>query len=506
MTSSDEFEAVPADDSRAHRPKIRSSSRWFSRVLPLFLPAILFLASPPPARSQAVWVIDTLDATAQVTQLSLAIDSLDRLHASYQVEDAPFLYYGTWESGVWATELVTERGGSGSIAVTSDGIPSISYGAMDTLRLASRTVTDWTIEVGDAVHGVSGTPALGLRSNGQADVGYVEGFGWTAKYFRHATRSETGWSDERLSVGMMEETDGDISIGSDDFPRAIFPEFFAAERSKLVLATLDGVAWEKSTIDSAPYAGSYLRGIHTGLDAGDRPHIAYLRLFCDFESCEIHARYGVQNESGGWDKFGIESVYNGWSTNENSWIDMHDIAIDPDGVARVVYLKGIDSTGVQAESLLVAHRAAGVWQKECVLSDDVQDAALEIGSDGTFYVLFSLPGPQSGLYLARRIDATSVADAPRPSQGLRLSVTPNPMRGGGTISFALGAGSASPSATLSIYDIRGRVMRSFESVTPFGALSWDGADNAGRPVAPGVYFVRLNGGAGSAVSRVAIVR
>jgi hypothetical protein len=57
-----------------------------------------------------------------------------------------------------------------------------------------------------------------------------------------------------------------------------------------------------------------------------------------------------------------------------------------------------------------------------------------------------------------------------------------------------------------IYDIRGRVVRSFEAAAPPGALAWDGADASGRPLAPGVYFVRLANGASSATTRLTIVR
>jgi len=464
-------------------------------------------------------VIDTLETAVAIPALSLAIDSGNVLHVSYYVSGTGEHRYGTWEAGSWTSELVAP-GGTGSIAVTPSGEPSIAYVALDTLRLAERTPQGWMSEVADSLHAASGLPAIGLRSDGRPHLTYVEGFDWTSQYVRHATRAVSGWADERLSMGRVEADEGgDLSIGSDDFPQAAFHELYTSEKSRLVVTTFDGASWGRETVDSAGYGTTLHEGIQLDLDAANRPHVAYLKLECDFESCVISARYAFRNESGTWTKLGIETVFSAWYTNENNWMQMRDVAVDPAGTAHCLYLKGIDSTGVQGESLFVAHRAGSTWVKECVFLDDAWDAALQIAPDGTFYVLLSRPAPAYGLYLARRVELTDVAGGPRPTGQLRLAVSPNPMRRGGTLSFALDGGGSSgssgasgstgapsPAATISIYDIRGRAMRSFETAAPFGALSWDGADASGRPLAPGVYFIRLNDGGRGATTRVTIVK
>ena len=69
-----------------------------------------------------------------------------------------------------------------------------------------------------------------------------------------------------------------------------------------------------------------------------------------------------------------------------------------------------------------------------------------------------------------------------------LAIRPNPFSGETTIRFAPGAAAA---ARLSIYDIRGREVLNTELDGSRGVATWDGNDPSGKPVAPGVYFIRL---------------
>ena len=68
---------------------------------------------------------------------------------------------------------------------------------------------------------------------------------------------------------------------------------------------------------------------------------------------------------------------------------------------------------------------------------------------------------------------------------------PNPFNGETRLSYRL----ARPSAVrLSIYSVSGRRVRvvdtGFRTAGTHGA-PWDGRDEAGRPVSPGIYFARL---------------
>lgn len=96
--------------------------------------------------------------------------------------------------------------------------------------------------------------------------------------------------------------------------------------------------------------------------------------------------------------------------------------------------------------------------------------------------------------LAVRVDA-SAAEAPAgPQVG---PPRPNPTRGAVTLPVALDG-----PARLDVVDVLGRVVRTVRLDADAAEAGWDGRDAAGRPVAAGVYLLRLSTEAGSAAVRV----
>ena len=55
---------------------------------------------------------------------------------------------------------------------------------------------------------------------------------------------------------------------------------------------------------------------------------------------------------------------------------------------------------------------------------------------------------------------------------------------------------------LDVVDVLGRVVRTVRLDADAAEVAWDGRDAAGRPVAAGVYLLRLSTEAGSAAVRV----
>lgn len=102
-----------------------------------------------------------------------------------------------------------------------------------------------------------------------------------------------------------------------------------------------------------------------------------------------------------------------------------------------------------------------------------------------------------------RFDPFFVLSAPPPLPRLELSVYPNP-------SFLTGIGvrlSVQGNTTTYqgwVFDITGRRVRRVGAVN--GGLLWDGRDEAGRVVDPGVYFIELQGGGRTATARVVLLR
>ncbi|MBD3162824.1 MAG: T9SS type A sorting domain-containing protein [Candidatus Eisenbacteria bacterium] len=154
--------------------------------------------------------------------------------------------------------------------------------------------------------------------------------------------------------------------------------------------------------------------------------------------------------------------------------------------------------------------------------------------DGTFYVdnvwvahlaqnrpaaccreeLCSLVIPRDCVYLAGEIQEGTWSCNPNPcipsgvaeyggsDEGL-LSAVPNPFNGATTLRFR----SREPgSLRLSIFDAAGRrVRRVFSPPVSSGELVWDGRDDQGIRVAPGVYFARLRIGTSAATQTLIVL-
>jgi len=85
-------------------------------------------------------------------------------------------------------------------------------------------------------------------------------------------------------------------------------------------------------------------------------------------------------------------------------------------------------------------------------------------------------------------------------------VRPNPIRGETRFAFSVPARAAS---TLQLFSVDGRLVRTLlDRVVEAGRhqITWDGRDQDGRSVAPGVYFYKLESEQRSASERLVIIR
>lgn len=84
-----------------------------------------------------------------------------------------------------------------------------------------------------------------------------------------------------------------------------------------------------------------------------------------------------------------------------------------------------------------------------------------------------------------------------------LIATPNPFRGDVTLRFAAPATGA---AEFVVFDLRGREV--VRTPVPTGARSatWDGRDERGRAVSPGVYFLQVSNGTQSQTAKITLLR
>ncbi len=106
--------------------------------------------------------------------------------------------------------------------------------------------------------------------------------------------------------------------------------------------------------------------------------------------------------------------------------------------------------------------------------------------------------------LDREGGLTAVGDTP-PAFGL-VGAMPNPFNPMTTLRFVM---AESAHATLAIYDVQGRLVRTLlDSVLPAGQSEtrWNGQDNQGQGVASGTYFARLSAGTQTSVKTLTLVR
>jgi subtilisin family serine protease len=102
-------------------------------------------------------------------------------------------------------------------------------------------------------------------------------------------------------------------------------------------------------------------------------------------------------------------------------------------------------------------------------------------------------------------DLTAV-DGDTPAAFGLVGAMPNPFNPMTTVRFVL---AESARATLSIYDVQGRLVRTLvDSVLPagLGEARWNGQDNRGNGVASGTYFARLVAGTQTSVKTLTLVR
>ncbi len=107
---------------------------------------------------------------------------------------------------------------------------------------------------------------------------------------------------------------------------------------------------------------------------------------------------------------------------------------------------------------------------------------------------------------AYRSTGVGVATASGEPGALRLAAaSPNPMRTGTEIGFEIAGGEP---ASLRIYDARGRLVRTLldGAPVPSGRARWDGRDDDGHAVAPGVYVYDLSTSRGRASRTLVLAR
>ena len=175
-----------------------------------------------------------------------------------------------------------------------------------------------------------------------------------------------------------------------------------------------------------------------------------------------------------------------WYTNDagnNPGEDWWDVEISNDGGATwtaVEHTQASDANWLEQQFLLADYfTAPGQVQLRFVAGDEGGGSLVEAGVDD-FLLVGDFGGPLG-------VDDGAVPDA----LTVDLSASPNPFNPLTTLRFRLPAAGATQ---VGVFDLHGRLIKSLvRDDLPAGdhAVTWNGRDALGRPVASGVYFVRL---------------
>jgi len=147
----------------------------------------------------------------------------------------------------------------------------------------------------------------------------------------------------------------------------------------------------------------------------------------------------------------------------------------------------------------------------CGIENSIQTVGIQYFLEGTYHTL--------GVPIT---DTFAVKFTPiRPTVGVveegglsallsarRLTVFPSVTRGRLQIAYNIGKEQSAKGIALKIYDITGRMVKSFAlSPMPYAnKVTWTGDDEAGRAVAAGVYFVKLTADGKETVEKAVLLR
>jgi hypothetical protein len=166
----------------------------------------------------------------------------------------------------------------------------------------------------------------------------------------------------------------------------------------------------------------------------------------------------------------------------------------------------LDDTGAIVSSQLTL-QYVGQGYATCV--------GLGAGEDGLYFTdLYGEDGfNENGITSANiyRISVTTVSGAedvppsPPAPEKRRLLAVPNPTRGSTLVHFELSRGGP---GRLGVYDVAGRLRREIQGEWNAGVnhAEWNGRDDSGAPMTPGVYFLKLDVAGESLTSRVVVGR
>jgi hypothetical protein len=261
----------------------------FFAVLFAALFALIHFASP----AQAAYYISTVDNVNNSGMYSsIAVDSNNKVHISYQNNATTALMYATNASGSWVTTTVDNSVDTGfwtSIAVDSNNKVHISY--LDTtnsdLKYATNASGSWYTSTVDGTGLVGWYSSIAIDSNNKVHISYCNWEGLHLKYATNATLFSI-WATTTIDSSNNTGVYTSIAVDSNN---KVHISYMSA--GVLKYATNASGSWITSTVDSA--IGGWVEGGTTSiaLDSNKKVYISY------YDTTNDNLKYAT-NGSGSW--------------------------------------------------------------------------------------------------------------------------------------------------------------------------------------------------------------
>lgn len=415
----------------------------------------------------SLWVKETADGSANMVGAwsSLALDAQGNPHVSYRDNTAMDLKYAAKIGGVWTTEIADAGGDIGSyssLALDAQGSILVSYwDGVGRLKYAKKSSGSWTIEVADgSANDVGRYTSLALDAQGNPHVSHYD-----------------------ASVGDLKFADASVNL----------------------LSPSSGVTWAVGSRQDVAWSGVGPVGILLATDGTNFDNVLEEGVVTSPISIRVphlptrFARVKIERAT----PFSYATTDSFLQIDATIALLKFDASSGLDGDA--VALSWATAPGPESDVRYRVERASSGGGFETLhpgLLDRGEYVDTAPGSS-TRYRLTAINGLGEEYVLGEANAAPALAG------GRLLALTPSVSQGG-EIEIAFRVGTEYLPTDVSIFDTSGRLVRTLVSeALPEGvrSSSWDGRDDTGQAVGPGIYLVRLAwGGQTRATGRVSLVR
>ena len=266
------------------------------------------------------WVISTVDTGGDVGAFSsIAVDSANKVHISYEDQINHHLKYATNSSGAWVANTIDNEINTGlfnSLKIDSADRAHISNYDSWSLKYATNATGTWITEIVEG--GVGWYTSLGVDSSRKVHISYYD---FTNADLKYATNASGSWVTTTI------DSTGDVgkftSIAMDSLGKAHIG-YYDFTNADLKYATNASGSWVTTTIDSTGDVGQYTS---ITVDTANRVHISY-------EDSLNHALKYATNTSGVWKTYTIDSA--AWVEGQTS------LSVDSLGKMHISYRGNAD--------------------------------------------------------------------------------------------------------------------------------------------------------------------